>query len=116
MLNMNGGTIQTCFAGGETEDSTVTGSVFRSVLNLLGGTVTEVRRGKSGSVPALDAVISGKYATGVVSSWEDDDLKSLLVWEKGISDLGQMAFKDYVTQSDLSGLFTFDCGTAEENN
>ena len=109
-LILNGGTIKTCYAGGETTDSTVNGRYYKSSLLLLGGHVNSLWTGKNGDT-VDSSFVSGKYAEGIYD--EADEVIDKL--EK-IRAFGEMAYKDVVIEADLSGLFSFDCGDASFNN
>ena len=109
-LILNGGTIKTCYAGGETTDSTVNGRYYKSSLLLLGGHVNSLWTGKNGDT-VDSSFVSGKYAEGIYD--EADEVIDKL--EK-IRAFGEMAYKDVVIEADLSGLFNFDCGDASFNN
>lgn len=114
-INVNGGRIKKLFAGNDyntTDSKTDTAIVFKTVLNLVGGKIDELFRGHTG-VSAFSG-ISGKYVASAVLV-DKEDVESLLKKIGGsIDDLGALAFKDTVVQSDMEGLFVFNCGEATD--
>ena len=65
-ITINGGTIQRVYAGGETEDDTVTATYKRSEIHVNGGTIGAISAGTNGGVE--DATnVSGTYVEGVIT-------------------------------------------------
>ena len=68
-LNINGGTIDKVYAGGETEDKGVTATYIKSEVYVSGGNITHIYDGTNGGVED-SSKISGTYKNGVVSDEE----------------------------------------------
>lgn len=110
-INVNGGNITRLFAG-NTKQSEDTAIVFKTVLNLVGGKIEELYRGNSGISPFGN--ISGKYVPSKIIL-DKENVEQLLKKIGGsLDDLGALAFKDTIVQSDMEGLFVFNCGEATE--
>lgn len=117
-LTLNGGVIDKCFAGGEYDFSksepSVPGTVLKSVLNLLDGTINRLSFGESGNIyPLAKAKVSGRYVERMITSVNDpENVKECLVLAGSELGLKRLAYKDYVEQEDMEGEFLFDCGNA----
>lgn len=73
-VNVTGGTVSKVYAGGETGDSGVTGTVAQAAVSVTGGTVTQLQSGTSGGVELGSAGdpgttnLSVQYTEGTVTN------------------------------------------------
>ena len=73
-VNVTGGTVNKVYAGGETEDSGVTGTVAQAAVSVTGGTVAQLQSGTSGGVELGSAGDTGttnltvQYTEGTVTT------------------------------------------------
>lgn len=70
IMVVSGGVVDHLYGGGETADSTVTGTCERTVLNVFGGQVNTIAKGSYKGVEDTFHV-SGKYAPGIIGNEEE---------------------------------------------
>ena len=69
-INVNGGTITNLYGGGETEDSSVDGRSYKTILHVLNGSVEKIAAGTANGVEDA-SYISGTYAAGIIGNEEE---------------------------------------------
>lgn len=66
-ITVNNGLVKKLYAGGETDDKSVNGTIGKANLKLLGGTISSVEIGTDGDVIANPAKISCECVKGLIS-------------------------------------------------
>lgn len=88
-MTINGGNIERLYAGGETEDNTVTATYKRSEIYVNGGTIGAISAGTSGGVVNSENV-SGTYVEGIIT----DEAATAMNLTKAAIEFDDIALED----------------------